>query len=89
MRYVHFFFLTNSIMAAELRKSIRSASYLILNTDQSPTTEQPWYLSADPQVFLNIFESNSTHTAPTPTPPVPFHWVGIPLVSFSQAPPSI
>ena len=65
------FILTNSIKAAELRKSVRSASYLTTQTRPLSLLQlsKPRYLSIRP-----------------PTP-VSFDWVGISLVSFNQAPP--
>ena len=74
------FILTNSIMAVELRKSVRSASYHLVKTIQSLTTEQPQHLSAEPWVFLNFFPQSS--------PPTQYLFIGwvIPLASFSQPP---
>lgn len=46
-------------------------------TTQSPTTERPQHLSAEPPVFLDFFNI-------TPLPPVSFHWVGI-LHFFRQS----
>ena len=74
------FILTNSIMAVELRKSVRSASYHLVKTIQSLTTEQPQHLSAEPWVFLNFFPQSS--------PPTQYLFIGwvIPLASFSRTP---
>ena len=41
----------------------------LANPIESPTTERPWHLSAEPQVFLDFFPIK-------PPSPVPFHWVG-------------
>ena len=58
------FILTNSIMAVKLRKC-----QISLLTTQSPTTEHPWHLSAEPGVFLDFFSQSS------PPYPVPFYCV--------------
>ena len=56
---------------------------LLLNrsakTIQSPTTEQPRHLSAEPQVFLDFFPIE-------PPYPLPFHWVGNSPGIFQPAP---
>ena len=51
------FILTNSIMVSQIEEKCQIS--LLLNhsakTVQSPTTEQPWHLSAKPQGFLDFF----------------------------------
>ena len=63
------FILKNSIKAVKFKCQISLLLNHSTKTIQSPTMEQPWHLSAEPQVSLNFFPIE-------PLFPVPFHWVG-------------
>ena len=58
-------------------------------TTQSPTMEQPWYLSTKPQVFLCIFQLSPPHLSTEWIFPGIFLFFFFFLVFFNQPPPNI